>query len=159
MGFAHRRVESYATVELTYHFTDQPLSVTSTTALANGMFFIYLDRNATSLDLTVIDRAGNRSETISQIISDLPTVIIDHFKGDATDNTYVIDTIDDFIQEYIVEPYAIYKDVWIDNSYMYSDWSLKAITNRYGLLMDIMNRNGPQVVIQLYKIFIKIKMV
>ncbi|MFX7772406.1 hypothetical protein ABTJ87_19960, partial [Acinetobacter baumannii] len=86
--------------------------VTSTTALANGMFFIYLDRNATSLDLTVIDRAGNRSETISQIISDLPTVIIDHFKGDATDNTYNIDTIDDFVQEYIVEPYAIYKDVW-----------------------------------------------
>ncbi|CAI3117793.1 hypothetical protein MWMV8_MWMV8_03099 [Acinetobacter calcoaceticus] len=119
------RVESYATVELTYHFTDQPLSVTSTTALANGMFFIYLDRNATSLDLTVIDRAGNRSETISQIISDLPTVIIDHFKGDATDNTYVIDTIDDFVQEYIVEPYAIYKDVWIDNSYMYSDWVIE----------------------------------
>ncbi|MFK7188134.1 Ig-like domain-containing protein, partial [Acinetobacter baumannii] len=119
------RVESYATVELTYHFTDQPLSVTSTTALANGMFFIYLDRNATSLDLTVIDRAGNRSETISQIISDLPTVIIDHFKGDATDNTYNIDTIDDFVQEYIVEPYAIYKDVWIDNSYMYSDWVIE----------------------------------
>ncbi|WP_024433486.1 Ig-like domain-containing protein [Acinetobacter baumannii] len=119
------RVESYATVELTYHFTDQPLSVTSTTALANGMFFIYLDRNATSLDLTVIDRAGNRSETISQIISDLPTVIIDHFKGDTTDNTYNIDTIDDFVQEYIVEPYAIYKDVWIDNSYMYSDWVIE----------------------------------
>ncbi|MDO7427638.1 biofilm-associated Ig-like repeat protein Blp1 [Acinetobacter baumannii] len=119
------RVESYATVELTYHFTDQPLSVTSTTALANGMFFIYLDRNATSFDLTVIDRAGNRSETISQIISDLPTVIIDHFKGDATDNTYNIDTIDDFVQEYIVEPYAIYKDVWIDNSYMYSDWVIE----------------------------------
>ncbi|WP_427845927.1 Ig-like domain-containing protein, partial [Acinetobacter baumannii] len=119
------RVESYATVELTYHFTDQPLSVTSTTALANGMFFIYLDRNATSFDFTVIDRAGNRSETISQIISDLPTVIIDQFKGDATDNTYNIDTIDDFVQEYIVEPYAIYKDVWIDNSYMYSDWVIE----------------------------------
>ncbi|KCY23661.1 type I secretion C-terminal target domain protein, partial [Acinetobacter baumannii 1288284] len=26
------------------------------------------------------------------------------------------------VQEYIVEPYAIYKDVWIDNSYTYPEW-------------------------------------
>jgi len=114
--------ESKATVEVTYHFADQEPSVTSTTVMADGTFSTYVDGTATSFDLTVIDRAGNRSETISQIISDLPTITVDQFKGDATDNTYLVDHTSDFVQEYIVEPYATYKDVWIDNSYMYPEW-------------------------------------
>ncbi|WP_140383387.1 biofilm-associated Ig-like repeat protein Blp1 [Acinetobacter pittii] len=114
--------ESNATVEVTYHFADQEPSVTSTTVMADGTFSTYVDGTATSFDLTVIDRAGNRSETISQIISDLPTITVDQFKGDATDNTYVVDHISDFVEEYTVEPYATYKDVWVDNSYMYPEW-------------------------------------
>ena len=114
--------ESNATVEVTYHFADQEPSVTSATVMADGTFSTYVDGTATSFDLTVIDRAGNRSETISQIISDLPTITVDQFKGDATDNTYIVDHTSDFVQEYIVEPYATYKDVWVDNSYMYPEW-------------------------------------
>ena len=114
--------ESNATVEVTYYFADQEPSVTSTTVMADGTFSTYVDGTATSFDLTVIDRAGNRSETISQIISDLPTITVDQFKGDATDNTYVVDHISDFVEEYTVEPYATYKDVWVDNSYMYPEW-------------------------------------
>ncbi len=65
---------------------------------------------------------GNRSETINKAISDLTTITVDQFKGDSADNTYIVDHIIDFVQEYIVEPYAIYKDVWIDNSYTYPEW-------------------------------------
>ncbi|SST14544.1 Uncharacterised protein [Acinetobacter baumannii] len=36
---------------------------------------------------------------------------------------------------------------------------VKVIMNKYGLLMDIMIPNGSQVVTQLYKMFIKIRMV
>lgn len=114
--------ESKATLEVTYHFADQEPSVTITTVMADGTFSTYMYGNATSFDLTVIDLAGNRSETISQIINDLPTITVDQFKGDVTDNTYIVDHISDFVQEYIVEPYATYKDVWIDNSYMYPEW-------------------------------------
>ncbi|EHU3263221.1 Ig-like domain repeat protein [Acinetobacter baumannii] len=114
--------ESNATLEITYYFADQEPSVTSTTVMADGTFSTYVYGTATSFDLTVIDRAGNRSETISKAINDLPTITVDQFKGDATDNTYIVDHISDFVQEYTVEPYAIYKDVWIDNSYMYPEW-------------------------------------
>ena len=82
----------------------------------------YVYGTAMSFDLTIIDRAGNRSETISKAINDLPTITVDQFKGDATDNTYIVDHISDFVEEYTVEPYATYKDVWIDNSYMYPEW-------------------------------------
>ncbi|KYQ79488.1 type I secretion protein [Acinetobacter lactucae] len=114
--------ESNATVEVTYYFANQEPSVTSTTVMADGTFSTYMYENATSFDITVIDRAGNRSETISKAINDLPTITVDQFIGDATDNIYIVDHISDFVQEYIVEPYAIYKDVWIDNSYMYPEW-------------------------------------
>ncbi|QWZ61759.1 Ig-like domain repeat protein [Acinetobacter pittii] len=114
--------ESNATVEVTYYFADQEPSITSTTVMADGTFSTYVDGTATSFDLTVIDRAGNRSETISQIINDLPTITVDQFKGDATDNTYLVDHTSDFVQEYTVEPYAIYEEIWIDNSYMYPEW-------------------------------------
>ena len=114
--------ESNATLEITYYFADQEPSVTSTTVMADGTFSTYVYGTATSFDLTVIDRAGNRSETISKEINDLPTITVDQFKGDATDNTYIVDHISDFVEEYTVEPYAIYKDVWIDNSYMYPEW-------------------------------------
>ncbi|MDC7390662.1 biofilm-associated Ig-like repeat protein Blp1 [Acinetobacter baumannii] len=114
--------ESNATLEITYYFADQEPSVTSTTVMADGTFSTYVYGTATSFDLTVIDRAGNRSETISKAINDLPTITVDQFKGDATDNTYIVDHISDFVEEYTVEPYAIYKDVWIDNSYMYPEW-------------------------------------
>ncbi|TPS81952.1 type I secretion C-terminal target domain-containing protein, partial [Acinetobacter baumannii] len=114
--------ESNATLEITYYFADQEPSVTSTTVMADGTFSTYLYGTATSFDLTVIDRAGNRSETINKAINDLPTITVDQFKGDATDNTYIIDHISDFVQEYTVEPYAIYEEIWIDNSYMYPEW-------------------------------------
>ncbi|WP_407485506.1 Ig-like domain-containing protein, partial [Acinetobacter baumannii] len=114
--------ESNATLEITYYFADQEPSVTSTTVMADGTFSTYVYGTATSFDLTVIDRAGNRSETISKAINDLPTITVDQFKGDATDNTYIVDHISDFVQEYTVEPYAIYEEIWIDNSYMYPEW-------------------------------------
>ncbi|WP_110981928.1 biofilm-associated Ig-like repeat protein Blp1 [Acinetobacter baumannii] len=114
--------EGKATLEITYYFADQEPSVTSTTVMADGTFSTYVYGTATSFDLTVIDLAGNRSETISKAINDLPTITVDQFKGDATDNTYIVDHISDFVEEYTVEPYAIYKDVWIDNSYMYPEW-------------------------------------
>ncbi|MDV2936929.1 Ig-like domain-containing protein, partial [Acinetobacter baumannii] len=78
--------ESNATLEITYYFADQEPSVTSTTVMADGTFSTYVYGTATSFDLTVIDRAGNRSETISKAINDLPTITVDQFKGDATDN-------------------------------------------------------------------------
>ncbi len=114
--------ESKATLEITYYFAVQEPSVTSTTVMADGTFSTYVYGTAMSFDLTIIDRAGNRSETISKAINDLPTITVDQFKGDATDNTYIVDHISDFVEEYTVEPYATYKDVWIDNSYMYPEW-------------------------------------
>ncbi len=114
--------ESKATLEITYYFADQEPSVTSTTVMADGTFSTYVYGTAMSFDLTIIDRAGNRSETISKAINDLPTITVDQFKGDTTDNTYIVDHISDFVEEYTVEPYATYKDVWIDNSYMYPEW-------------------------------------
>ncbi|WP_334413064.1 Ig-like domain-containing protein [Acinetobacter pittii] len=114
--------ESKAILEITYYFADQEPFVTSTTVMADGTFSTYVYGTAMSFDLTIIDRAGNRSETISKAINDLPTITVDQFKGDATDNTYIVDHISDFVEEYTVEPYATYKDVWIDNSYMYPEW-------------------------------------
>ncbi|MDO7362942.1 Ig-like domain-containing protein, partial [Acinetobacter geminorum] len=114
--------ESKATLEVTYHFADQEPFVTNTMVMADGAFSTYMYENATSFDITVIDRAGNRSETISKAINDLPKIAVDQFIGDATDNIYIVDHINDFVQEYIVEPYAIYKDVWIDDSYTYPEW-------------------------------------
>ncbi len=114
--------ESKATLEVTYHFADQEPFVTNTMVMADGTFSTYMYENATSFDITVIDRAGNRSETISKAINDLPKIAVDQFIGDATDNIYIVDHISDFVQEYIVEPYAIYKDVWIDDSYTYPEW-------------------------------------
>ncbi|MBJ9577470.1 biofilm-associated Ig-like repeat protein Blp1 [Acinetobacter baumannii] len=114
--------EGKATLEITYYFADQEPSVTSTTVMADGTFSTYVYGTATSFDLTVIDRAGNRSETINKAINDLPTITVDQFKGDATDNTCIVDHISDFVQEYTVEPYAIYEEIWIDNSYMYPEW-------------------------------------
>ena len=114
--------ESKATLEVTYHFADQEPFVTNTMVMVDGTFSTYMYENATSFDITIIDRAGNRSETISKAISDLHTITVDQFIGDATDNIYIVDHISDFVQEYIVEPYATYKDVWIDDSYTYPEW-------------------------------------
>ncbi|GAA5586461.1 hypothetical protein Acal01_01606 [Acinetobacter calcoaceticus] len=125
LGELTGHAESRAILEVIYHFADQESSVTSvisTTVMVDGTFSIYMYENAISFDLTVIDRAGNRSETTSKAISDLHTITVDQFKGDSADNTYIVDHIIDFVQEYIVEPYAIYKDVWIDNSYTYPEW-------------------------------------
>ncbi|WP_407502169.1 biofilm-associated Ig-like repeat protein Blp1 [Acinetobacter baumannii] len=122
LGELAGHAESRAILEVIYHFADQESSVISTTVMVDGTFSVYMYENATSFDLTVIDRAGNRSETINKAISDLTTITVDQFKGDSADNTYIVDHIIDFVQEYIVEPYAIYKDVWIDNSYTYPEW-------------------------------------
>jgi len=114
--------ESKAILEVTYHFADQEPFVTNTMVMADGTFSTYMYENATSFDITVIDRAGNRSETISKAINDLPKIMVDQFIGEATDNIYIVDHISDFVQEYIVEPYETYKDVWIDNSYTHTEW-------------------------------------
>ena len=121
--------ESNATVEVTYYFADQEPSVTNTTVLADGTFSIDAYVNTTSFDLTVIDRAGNRSEIINQVINDLPNITIDQFKGDATDNTYVVDHESDFIQEYTVDIIEILEEVWVDTSYYEEQWVISGYTD------------------------------
>ncbi|HCJ6427298.1 TPA: Ig-like domain repeat protein [Acinetobacter baumannii] len=121
--------ESNATLEITYYFADQEPSVTSTTVMADGTFSTYVYGTATSFDLTVIDRAGNRSETISKAINDLPTITVDQFKGDATDNTYVVDHISDFVQEYGVALVEVFEDVWIDTSHYEEQWVASGYTD------------------------------
>ncbi|WP_151989318.1 Ig-like domain-containing protein [Acinetobacter oleivorans] len=121
--------ESNATVEVTYYFADQEPSVTSTTVLADGTFSIDAYVNTTSFDLTVIDRAGNRSEIINQVINDLPNITIDQFKGDATDNTYIVDHSSDFIQEYTVDIIEILEEVWVDTSYYEEQWVISGYTD------------------------------
>ncbi|AVN15417.1 Ig-like domain-containing protein [Acinetobacter baumannii] len=121
--------ESNATVEVTYYFANQEPSVTSTTVMADGIFSTYIYGNATSFDFTVIDRAGNRSETISKAINDLTTITVDQFKGDATDNTYVVDHISDFVQEYGVALVEVFEDVWIDTSHYEEQWVASGYTD------------------------------
>ncbi|MCK0912215.1 biofilm-associated Ig-like repeat protein Blp1 [Acinetobacter pittii] len=121
--------ESNATVEVTYYFADQEPSVTSTTVMADGTFSTYVYGTATSFDLTVIDRAGNRSETISKAINDLTTITVDQFKGDATDNTYVVDHISDFVQEYGVTTVNVLQDIWIDTSHYEEQWVASGYTD------------------------------
>ncbi|EKU36912.1 Ig-like domain-containing protein, partial [Acinetobacter sp. WC-141] len=121
--------ESNATVEVTYYFANQEPSVTSTTVMADGTFSNYMYGNATSFDFTVIDRAGNRSETINKAISDLTTITVDQFKGDATDNTYVVDHISDFVQEYGVALVEVFEDVWIDTSHYEEQWVASGYTD------------------------------
>ncbi|EXE02077.1 type I secretion C-terminal target domain protein, partial [Acinetobacter baumannii 1096934] len=121
--------ESNATLEITYYFADQEPSVTSTTVMADGTFSTYVYGTATSFDLTVIDRAGNRSETISKAINDLPTITVDQFKGDATDNTYIVDHISDFVQEYGVALVEVFEDVWIDTSHYEEQWVASGYTD------------------------------
>ncbi|WP_342371227.1 biofilm-associated Ig-like repeat protein Blp1 [Acinetobacter sp. D009] len=123
------QAESNATVEVTYYFADQEPSVTSTTVMADGTFSTYVYGTATSFDLTVIDRAGNRSETISKAINDLTTITVDQFKGDATDNTYVVDHISDFVQEYGVATVNVFQDVWIDTSHYEEQWVASGYTD------------------------------
>jgi hypothetical protein len=116
------QAESNTTVELIYHFADQNSSLTSTTAWADGTFSIYIYENATSFELTVVDRAGNRSEKITKLINDLPRITVDQFKGDATDNTYSVDHKNDFVQEYTVITHDVFQDVWIDTSHYEEQW-------------------------------------
>ncbi|MBN6523633.1 Ig-like domain repeat protein [Acinetobacter pittii] len=121
--------ESKATLEVTYHFADQEPFVTNTMVMADGTFSTYMYENATSFDITVIDRAGNRSETISKAINDLTTITVDQFKGDATDNTYVVDHISDFVQEYGVATVNVFQDVWIDTSHYEEQWVASGYTD------------------------------
>ncbi|WP_459660980.1 BapA prefix-like domain-containing protein [Acinetobacter calcoaceticus] len=121
--------ESNATVEVTYYFANQEPSVTSTTVMADGIFSTYRYGNATSFDFTVIDRAGNRSETINKAISDLTTITVDQFKGDATDNIYIVDHISDFVQEYGVALVEVFEDVWIDTSHYEEQWVTSGYTD------------------------------
>ncbi|MCU4347237.1 Ig-like domain repeat protein [Acinetobacter lactucae] len=121
--------ESNATVEVTYYFADQEPSVTSTTVMADGTFSTYMYENATSFDITVIDRAGNRGETISKAISDLHTITVDQFIGDATDNIYIVDHISDFVQEYGVALVEVFEDVWIDTSHYEEQWVASGYTD------------------------------
>ncbi|WP_430795034.1 biofilm-associated Ig-like repeat protein Blp1 [Acinetobacter calcoaceticus] len=121
--------ESKATLEVTYHFADQEPSVMSTTVMADGTFSLYIYGNATSFDITVIDRAGNRSETISKVINDLPKITVDQFVGDATDNIYIVDHISDFVQEYGVALVEVFEDVWIDTSHYEEQWVTSGYTD------------------------------
>ncbi len=121
--------ESKATLEVTYHFADQEPFVTNTMVMADGTFSTYMYENATSFDITVIDRAGNRSETISKAINDLPTITVDQFIGDATDNIYIVDHISDFVQEYGVAVVEVFEDVWIDTSHYEEQWVASGYTD------------------------------
>ncbi|NUF44425.1 Ig-like domain repeat protein, partial [Acinetobacter pittii] len=121
--------ESKATLEVTYHFADQEPFVTNTMVMADGTFSTYMYENATSFDITVIDRAGNRSETISKAITDLHMITVDQFKGDATDNTYIVDHISDFVQEYGVATVNVLQDVWIDTSHYEEQWVASGYTD------------------------------
>ncbi|ENU07838.1 Ig-like domain-containing protein, partial [Acinetobacter calcoaceticus] len=121
--------ESKATLEVTYHFADQEPFVTNTTVMADGTFSTYMYENATSFDITVIDRAGNRSETISKAINDLPKITVDQFIGDATDNIYIVDHISDFVQEYGVAVVDVFQDVWIDTSHYEEQWVASGYTD------------------------------
>ncbi|WP_133972115.1 Ig-like domain-containing protein [Acinetobacter calcoaceticus] len=121
--------ESKATLEVTYYFADQEPFVTNTMVMADGTFSTYMYENATSFDITVIDRAGNRSETISKAISDLHTITVDQFIGDATDNIYIVDHISDFVQEYGVAVVDVFQDVWIDTSHYEEQWVASGYTD------------------------------
>ncbi|MEA1231218.1 Ig-like domain-containing protein, partial [Acinetobacter sp. IRS14] len=121
--------ESKATLEVTYHFADQEPFVTNTMVMADGTFSTYMYENATSFDITVIDRAGNRSETISKAISDLHTITVDQFIGDATDNIYIVDHISDCVQEYGVAVVDVFQDVWIDTSHYEEQWVASGYTD------------------------------
>ncbi|WP_146162825.1 Ig-like domain-containing protein, partial [Acinetobacter seifertii] len=121
--------ESKATLEVTYHFADQEPFVTNTMVMADGTFSTYMYENATSFDITVIDRAGNRSETISKAINDLPIITVDQFIGDATDNIYIVDHISDFVQEYGVAVVDVFQDVWIDTSHYEEQWVASGYTD------------------------------
>ncbi len=121
--------ETNVAIEVTYHFADQESYVDITSTWPDGTFSLYIHENATSFDITVIDRAGNRSETISKAISDLHTITVDQFKGDATDNTYVVDHISDFVQEYGVAVVDVVQDVWIDTSHYEEQWVASGYTD------------------------------
>ncbi|WP_426455038.1 Ig-like domain-containing protein [Acinetobacter sp. KB005] len=121
--------ESKATLEVTYHFADQEPFITNTTVMADGTFSIYMYENATTFDLTVVDRAGNRSETISKTVNDLPIITVDQFIGDATDNIYIVDHISDFVQEYGVAVVDVFQDVWIDTSHYEEQWVASGYTD------------------------------
>ncbi|WP_436899243.1 Ig-like domain-containing protein, partial [Acinetobacter gyllenbergii] len=114
--------ESNAVVEVTYYYPDQEPYTNSTTVDATGVFSIYIDGAVTSFDITVVDRAGNHSPTVTLNPSEIPYITADQFKGDSTDNIYQIDHGSDFVQEYIVEYYETYEQVWIDNSYFTTEW-------------------------------------
>ncbi len=121
--------ESKATLEVTYHFADQEPFVTNTMVMADGTFSTYMYENVTSFDITVIDRAGNRSETISKTVNDLTTITVDQFIGDATDNIYIVDHISDFVQEYGVATVNVFQDVWIDTSHYEEQWVASGYTD------------------------------
>ncbi|RSO39457.1 biofilm-associated Ig-like repeat protein Blp1 [Acinetobacter lactucae] len=121
--------ETNVAIEVTYHFADQESYVDITSTWPDGTFSLYIYDNATSFDITVIDRAGNRSETISKAITDLHTITVDQFKGDATDNTYIVDHISDFVQEYGVATVNVLQDVWIDTSHYEEQWVASGYTD------------------------------
>jgi len=122
LGYLIGHAESTATVEIIYHLMSQETHTNTVVVGTDGMFTFGIYENATSFDLTVIDRAGNRSETISQLITDLPKITVDQLKGDATNNIYTVDHISDFVQEYDVVVHEVYQDVWINTSHYEEQW-------------------------------------
>ena len=122
LGYLIGHAESTATVEIIYHLMSQETHTNTVVVGTDGMFTFGIYENATSFDLTVIDRAGNRSETISQLITDLPKITVDQLKGDATNNIYTVDHISDFVQEYEVVVHEVYQDVWINTSHYEEQW-------------------------------------
>nr|WP_051070515.1 Ig-like domain-containing protein [Acinetobacter modestus] len=122
LGYLIGHAESTATVEIIYHLMSQETHTNTVVVSTDGMFTFGIYENATSFDLTVIDRAGNRSETISQLITNLPKITVDQLKGDATNNTYTVDHVSDFVQEYEVVVHEVYQDVWINTSHYEEQW-------------------------------------
>ncbi|MCY6412715.1 Ig-like domain-containing protein [Acinetobacter sp. VNH17] len=121
-GYLTGHAETNATVEVTYYFADQEPYTNSATAVNEGTFEIYMYDNATSFDVTVVDRAGNHSPTVTVNQTEIPHITVDQLRGDNTDNIYQVDHTYDFVQEYIVEYYETYEEVWVGAGYYEQQW-------------------------------------
>ncbi|MCL5767432.1 Ig-like domain-containing protein, partial [Acinetobacter sp. ANC5681] len=97
--------------------TTAPDAATQLAINERGYLTGHAETNATSFDVTVVDRAGNHSPTVTVNQTEIPHITVDQFRGDNTDNIYQVDHAYDFVQEYIVEYYETYEDVWVEGGY------------------------------------------
>ncbi|MCH7305435.1 Ig-like domain-containing protein [Acinetobacter sp. NIPH 1869] len=121
-GYLTGHAEPKALVEITYNFDGQPSYTNTVIVKKEGIFEVYMNNKATSLAVTVIDSAGNQSAAVIIKPTEIPQIKVDQFRGDQTDNIYQVDHGSDFIQEYRIEHYENYKEVWVDDSHYVSQW-------------------------------------